>query len=60
MSAVNMMRERGVKKVVSGEFGMNVKSMFDQMRVQLISLPDQTKTISQIIGMLKEIHKDSD
>ncbi len=60
ISAVNMIREREVKKVVSGEFGINVKSMFDQLQVQLISLPDQTKTINQIIGMLRQIHKDSD
>jgi predicted Fe-Mo cluster-binding NifX family protein len=60
ITAVNMIRAREVKKVVSGEFGKSVKLTFDQLQVQLISLPDQTKTISQIIGMLKQPLIDSD
>lgn len=42
---------RGVQKVVSGEFGVKAKSLFDRMRIQLILLKDQKK-ISDIIGML--------
>jgi hypothetical protein len=41
-----------VKKVISGEFGAKVKSLFDQLKIQLIVLPDQEKSINNIIDLL--------
>jgi predicted Fe-Mo cluster-binding NifX family protein len=54
VSAVNLVAEKGVEKVVSGEFGAKVKSLFDQLQIQLISVPDQSSTIRQILDMLKQ------
>lgn len=55
-AAVRLVSGKGVEKVISGEFGVNVKSLFDQLQIQLISVPDETKTVQQIINLLK--HRD--
>lgn len=51
-ASVQLVAERGVKKVVSGEFGAKVKSIFDSLQIQLVVINDQEKTISEIIGLL--------
>ncbi len=51
-ASVQLVASRGVKKVVSGEFGSKVKSVFDQLQIQLIIFPDQEKSISDIIDLL--------
>ncbi len=51
-AAVQLVASRGVKKVVSGEFGIKVKSIFDSLKIQLIVLNDSEKKISDIIEML--------
>jgi predicted Fe-Mo cluster-binding NifX family protein len=51
-ASVQLVASRGVKRVVSGEFGAKVKSVFDQLQIQLIIFPDQEKSISDIIDLL--------
>lgn len=51
-ASVQLVASRGVKKVVSGEFGAKVKSVFDQLQIQLVVLPDQEKSINDIIDLL--------
>lgn len=51
-ASVQLIASRGVKKVVSGEFGAKVKSIFDQLQIQLIILNDPEKKICQIIELL--------
>jgi predicted Fe-Mo cluster-binding NifX family protein len=51
-ASVQTVASKGVEKVVSGEFGAKVKSIFDSLQIQLIVLKDTDKTISQIISML--------
>ena len=51
-ASVQLVASRGVKKVVSGEFGSKVKSVFDQLQIQLIVLPDPEKDINGIIDLL--------
>lgn len=51
-ASVNLMAARGVKKVISGEFGAKVKSTFDSLKIQLIVLKDPDKKISDIISLL--------
>jgi predicted Fe-Mo cluster-binding NifX family protein len=51
-ASVQLVASRGVKKVVSGEFGAKVKSVFDQLQIQLIVLPDPNKSIDDIIDLL--------
>jgi len=51
-ASVQLVASRGVKKVVSGEFGAKVKSIFDSLQIQLIILRDEGKTINEIIELL--------
>ncbi len=51
-AAVQLVASRGVKKVVSGDFGVKVKTLFDSLKIQLISLKDSEKKVSDIIEIL--------
>ena len=51
-ASVQLVASRGVGKVVSGEFGAKVKSIFDQLQIQLIVLNDPEKNIREIIELL--------
>jgi predicted Fe-Mo cluster-binding NifX family protein len=51
-AAVDLIASRNVKKVISGEFGIKVKASFDKLQIQLIILPDQTKSIRTILKYL--------
>jgi len=53
-ASVQLVASRGVKKVVSGEFGAKVKSIFDSLQIQLVVLNDSEKTISDIIKLLED------
>lgn len=53
-ASVQLVASRGVKKVVSGEFGAKVKSIFDQLQIQLIVLPDPEKSINDIIELINQ------
>jgi predicted Fe-Mo cluster-binding NifX family protein len=53
LTAVQFIGSRGVSKVISGEFGAKVKSIFDQLQIQLIILKDSNKSIQEIIELLK-------
>lgn len=51
-ASVNLVASRGVSKVVSGEFGAKVKSIFDSLQIQLVVLDEPEKRISEIIELL--------
>jgi len=51
-ASVQIIASRGAEKVVSGEFGAKVKSLFDSLKIQLVVLKDPEKKISQIIELL--------
>ena len=51
-ASVQLVASKGVKKVVSGEFGAKVKSIFDSLQIQLVVLNDTEKKISEIIELL--------
>jgi predicted Fe-Mo cluster-binding NifX family protein len=51
-ASVQLVASRGVKKVVSGEFGAKVKSIFDSLQIQLVVFNDTEKKISDIIKLL--------
>jgi len=52
-ASVQLVASRGVKKVVSGEFGAKVKAIFDQLQIQLVVFNENEKTISDIIKLLE-------
>jgi len=51
-AAVQFVASKEVQKVVSGEFGAKVKSIFDSLQIQLIALNNSDKSISEIIDLL--------
>jgi predicted Fe-Mo cluster-binding NifX family protein len=53
-ASVQLVASRGVKKVVSGEFGAKVKSIFDQLQIQLIVLSDPDKCVNDVIDLLNQ------
>lgn len=56
-ASIQLIASRGVKKVVSGEFGAKVKSIFDSLQIQLVVINGQEKTISEIIELLNNSSK---
>ena len=52
LASANLIASKGAEKVVSGEFGAKVKSLFDSMKIKLVILKDPEKKISAIIDML--------
>jgi predicted Fe-Mo cluster-binding NifX family protein len=54
-ASAQLVASRGAKKVISGEFGAKVKSIFDSLQVQLVVLKDIDKKISEIIALLNSI-----
>lgn len=51
-ASVQLIASRGANKVVSGEFGAKVKSLFDSLQIQLVVLNNPEKKISEIIDLL--------
>jgi predicted Fe-Mo cluster-binding NifX family protein len=51
-ASAQLVASRGVCKVISGEFGVKVKSLFDSLRIQLIVLNEHEKSISEIIELV--------
>lgn len=51
-ASVQLIASKGAVKVVSGEFGAKVKSLFDSLQIQLVVLNDPEKRISAIIDLL--------
>jgi predicted Fe-Mo cluster-binding NifX family protein len=51
-ASVQLIASKGAKKVVSGEFGAKVKSLFDSLKIQLVVLNEPEKKISEIIELL--------
>lgn len=52
-ASVQLVASRNVSKIVSGEFGMKIKSLVDSLNIQMIVVKDQQKTVNEIIEMLE-------
>jgi predicted Fe-Mo cluster-binding NifX family protein len=52
-ASVQLLASNGVAKVVSGEFGSKVKSIFDQLKIQLIVFRNSSGTINEVIELIK-------
>jgi predicted Fe-Mo cluster-binding NifX family protein len=52
-ASVNLLASRNAKKIVSGEFGAKVKSLFDSLQIQLIVVKVENTTIIDIIRLLE-------
>jgi len=53
-ASVKFVVDKGVSKIVSGEFGMKIKSLLDSLKIQMIVIKDTVKTIQDIIDMLNK------
>ena len=53
-ASVQVVASRGVSKIISGEFGVKVKSLIDSLKVQMIVIKEPEKTINEIINMFND------
>jgi predicted Fe-Mo cluster-binding NifX family protein len=51
-AAVQVVASRNVSKIISGEFGIKIKSLLDSLKIQMIVIKDPDKSIKEIINML--------
>lgn len=52
--SVQLVASRDVQKIVSGEFGMKIKSLLDSLRIQMVLYKEPEKTVQSVIDMLKK------
>lgn len=50
-AAVAFVAKQGIKKIVSGEFGMKIKGILDDLKIEMVSIKEE-KTIEEIINDL--------
>lgn len=55
-ASVQLVASRNVNKIVSGEFGIKIKSLLDSLKIQMIVLKEPDKKIKDIIELLN--HKE--
>jgi predicted Fe-Mo cluster-binding NifX family protein len=53
-ASVQVVASRDVKKIISGEFGIKIKSLLDSLKIQMIVLKEPEKSINEIIEMLNK------
>ena len=53
-ASVQLVASRDVKKIISGEFGIKIKSLLDSLKIQMIVLKEPDKSIREIIDMLNQ------
>jgi predicted Fe-Mo cluster-binding NifX family protein len=53
-ASVQLVASRNVQKIISGEFGIKIKSLLDSLKIQMIVLKEPEKTLKEIINMLSK------
>ena len=53
-ASVQLVATRHVNKIISGEFGIKIKSLLDSLKIQMIVYKEPEKTIQEIINMLNK------
>ena len=53
-ASVQLVASRKVQKIISGEFGIKIKSLLDSLKIQMIVLKEPDKSIGEIINMLNK------
>ncbi len=51
-ASVQLVASRNVSKIITGEFGIKIKSLLDSLKIQMIVVKDPQKTIGESIEML--------
>ena len=53
-ASVQMVASKGVVKIISGEFGVKIKSLLDSLKIQMVVYKEKDKSIQSIIDMLNK------
>ena len=53
-ASVQIVASRNVNKIISGEFGIKIKSLLDSLKIQMIVIKEPEKSIQEIINMLNQ------
>jgi predicted Fe-Mo cluster-binding NifX family protein len=53
-ASVQLVASKNVNKIISGEFGIKIKSLLDSLKIQMISVKEPEKTINEIINMFNK------
>ena len=53
-ASVQLVASRNVQKIISGEFGIKIKSLLDSLKIQMIILKESDKSIRELIDMLNQ------
>ena len=51
-ASVQLVASREVQKIVSGEFGVKIKSLLDSLKIQMVVYKEPEKTVKSVIDML--------
>src|SRR4030043_1201955 len=51
-ASLQLVASYNVQKIISGEFGIKIKSLLDSLKIQMIVLKEPEKSIREIIEML--------
>lgn len=54
LAAINLLKKYNVKKIISTDVGYKVKNKLDELKIQIILINDNRKTIKDIIQLLKK------
>ncbi len=52
-AAVELVASRKVEKIISGEFGLKIKQLLDSVKIQMIVIKNQDKTIRDLIEIIQ-------
>ena len=56
-ASVKLITERGITKIISGEFGIKIKPLLDELGIQMIVIKDREFTIQHIINLVNNKKK---
>jgi predicted Fe-Mo cluster-binding NifX family protein len=51
-AAVQLVANRKVHKIISGEFGLKIKPLLDSLKIQMVVITDPKMTVGRVIEML--------
>jgi predicted Fe-Mo cluster-binding NifX family protein len=54
-ASVKLVSSRNVSKIISGEFGIKIKSLLDSLKIQMIIFKEPDKKIKEVIALLNNI-----
>lgn len=54
-ASVQLVASKNVCKIISGEFGIKIKSLLDSLKIQMIIIKDPEKRVKDIIEMLNHL-----